>query len=291
MNFKALIFLIVIWPVTLAHGVRGRPIFVVWNVGQGQWATLIESRVCHHFDSGGEINPAQRIRSICRNRRNFHSLSHLDQDHLSFLSDVARLSGFCRQGEPSIEDANAGQGRRKGGRQRRWQRYHRLPACASESAAATWTTAATGTQVSEITMPPKRESPDRPQAPGRRKSANDWSRVFTVTYHDQSQPNRSTRVVVPGDSPIKEERQWLHGLGAFAPGVRAAADFLILGHHGSRTSTGLDLLKSLPRLRGAIASARRARYGHPHREVELRLRKFRVPLLKIEDWNNIWIEL
>jgi competence protein ComEC len=43
----------------------------------------------------------------------------------------------------------------------------------------------------------------------------------------------------------------------------------------------------MPGLRVAVASARERRYGHPHQETELILRKFRVPLLRTEDWGNI----
>lgn len=64
---------------------------------------------------------------------------------------------------------------------------------------------------------------------------------------------------------------------------------LALGHHGSRTSTSKDLLKELPNLKLAIASARKRRYGHPHRETVEALGKFKVPILSTEDWGNIVI--
>ena len=27
---------------------------IVWNVGQGQWVTWVQDKVCLHFDAGGE---------------------------------------------------------------------------------------------------------------------------------------------------------------------------------------------------------------------------------------------
>ena len=33
---------------------------ILWDVGQGQWATLISSDYCHHFDMGGEKAPWEK---------------------------------------------------------------------------------------------------------------------------------------------------------------------------------------------------------------------------------------
>ncbi|WP_413584632.1 ComEC/Rec2 family competence protein [Bdellovibrio sp. HCB274] len=92
------------------------------------------------------------------------------------------------------------------------------------------------------------------------------------------------RFLFPGDSPIKAESLW-QGL----PWVTNAR-VLVLGHHGSRTSTSEELLDHLPVLKMAIASARWERYKHPHAEVIYRLKKRQIPLLKTEDWGNIWFE-
>ncbi|MBK7961611.1 MAG: hypothetical protein IPK04_10715 [Bdellovibrionales bacterium] len=66
---------------------------------------------------------------------------------------------------------------------------------------------------------------------------------------------------------------------------------LILGHHGSKTSTSEALLQRLPRLKFAIATARESRYGHPHFVVLNRLRQHRIPILRTEDWGHIGLEL
>lgn len=99
-----------------------------------------------------------------------------------------------------------------------------------------------------------------------------------------SQITSFKRFLFPGDSPVKAERLWQN-----LSWVRNT-QVLVLGHHGSRTSTSDELLLHLPHLKMAVASARYARYKHPHAEVIYRLKKHRIPLLKTEDWGNIWFE-
>jgi len=93
------------------------------------------------------------------------------------------------------------------------------------------------------------------------------------------------KVLLTGDSPVQQEKLWVT---EFAEPT--ATKILILGHHGSRTSTGPHLLNHLPNLRLSIASARYAKYKHPHKDTVARLAKFRIPVLKTEDWGNIWFK-
>lgn len=120
---------------------------------------------------------------------------------------------------------------------------------------------------------------------------SDSHQVTEVKWFDRSHsslPNALSRVfvfknfLIPGDSPTKQERIWINNL---TPKHRIK--FLILGHHGSRTSTSEDLLQKLPHLKLAIASARKARYGHPHPSVIKRLKKRKTPLLVTEQWGHI----
>lgn len=93
------------------------------------------------------------------------------------------------------------------------------------------------------------------------------------------------KILLPGDSSLRQEKIWSQN--AFLKKV----NFLLLGHHGSRTSTSEDLLRRLPELKTAVASARGARYGHPHHETIERLKKYHIPILKTEDWGNLWFEI
>lgn len=107
----------------------------------------------------------------------------------------------------------------------------------------------------------------------KRNSTNDSSRIYEFQ-----------NALMPGDSTQREERIWLQQ-------IKEKISVLILGHHGSRTSTSEKLLLALPSLKLAIASARKHRYGHPHKEVLARLRSHGVAALSTEQWNNIFIEI
>lgn len=115
----------------------------------------------------------------------------------------------------------------------------------------------------------------------------EWFPAGTGPSNDMSSIVAWNGVVIPGDSSKTAEKKWVPTLS----GVESTR-VLVLGHHGSRTSTGNLLLKSMPELRMAVASARRKRYGHPHEEVRQILNRKGVALLNTEDWGNLvfWLE-
>lgn len=108
---------------------------------------------------------------------------------------------------------------------------------------------------------------------GHPKSSNHQSHVFHIL----------NKFLIPGDSPSSLEAQWIN-----KPEV--STEVLVLGHHGSRTSTSSALLHRF-RFKQALVSARKKRYGHPHKIVQERLKKYRIPLIKTEEWGNIHIML
>lgn len=115
-----------------------------------------------------------------------------------------------------------------------------------------------------------------------------------ILFYDSNSRNKNDRsvvqlvnsILIPGDSSVKMEKIWGARLGHHQKIIK----YLLLGHHGSRTSTGDDLLKSLTQLKLGIASARFQKYRHPHSEVTKKLREHKVPLIKTEDWGDIRID-
>lgn len=105
--------------------------------------------------------------------------------------------------------------------------------------------------------------------------SNDLSFVYLV----------KNQVLISGDSTQKAEKLWLHH-----PSL-ATARVLILGHHGSKTSTSDQLLNKLPELKIAVSSARFMKYGHPHPMVLMKLKEKKIPHLSTQDWGNIFIEI
>jgi competence protein ComEC len=215
--------------------------FVVWNVGQGQWITLIQANDCWHFDMGGEYFAWNKVRKLCREKINRVSLTHWDWDHIGALKKASRhLSNLC------LNDAPLGKSTPT--------KMSLLPRqkCIKDENIWIW----------------------RPNITSKAKS-NELSQIFL-----------SNGFLIPGDSTLKEERLWANSLP-----ISDSPRILILGHHGSRTSTSDYLLNKLPNLKQAVASARWRRYRHPHPQVLLMLQKHKIPILRTEDWGSIWFEL
>jgi competence protein ComEC len=108
--------------------------------------------------------------------------------------------------------------------------------------------------------------------PDKSRTTNESSGVF---YEDE--------VLLPGDSPSTQEKIWAKELR----GVQKTK-VLVLGHHGSQSSTGNLLLETLTDLKWAAASARWVKYHHPHVQTLTRLYNKNIPVLRTEDWGNIW---
>ena len=214
--------------------------FIIWNIGQGQWTTLISENYCDHFDIGGEFDLSRKVIRICANRKHRVHLSHWDWDHMGLLQKI-RQKGI----KPCLWNRPLGKSSA-----RKESLLSGLTACSGDN---------------KIPFQ-KIYSGDK----GPKASTNESSQV--VLAH---------QILIPGDSPKKEELKWAN------QSLLSNTKGLILGHHGSRSSTSLYLLKHLPKLQWAIATARYKRYKHPHPEVIGRLQKNKTPILKTEDWGSI----
>ncbi|MCB0415375.1 MAG: hypothetical protein KDD50_13650 [Bdellovibrionales bacterium] len=114
---------------------------------------------------------------------------------------------------------------------------------------------------------------------------------FQAFYPFFATPNENAKSLLfytkkwlnPGDSEKAQERLWADKIPL------QYIEILILGHHGSKTSTSNYLLKHLKNLRIALSSSRKSKYGHPHETVQHRLKKKKVPLIRTEIWGHIKI--
>ncbi|MGZ3744749.1 MAG: ComEC/Rec2 family competence protein [Pseudobdellovibrionaceae bacterium] len=229
--------------------------WIIWNVGQGQWSTLVDQNTCDHFDMGGERNPLRQVKKICADKMNHVYLSHWDWDHISFaLKSRFTFKNICLSLAPL--------GVASPHKMKLLQEYGHCAVGQKESV-----------PLKEVTDFREINSATNSVRISK-KNSNDLSHVLLVAED----------FLIPGDSTISQEQSWSHRL------PMQKVRFLLLGHHGSRTSTSEELLSQLPGLKVAIASARFAKYGHPHQEVVQRLKKHQVILLKTEDWGNLWFE-
>lgn len=213
---------------------------IIWNVGQGQWVTLLDDQACWHLDMGGEFAPWKEIMQRCRRRPNRISLSHWDMDHIGFLRAARRhLPQLCLIHRPEGVASAA-----------KMAMLEPVPTCLQESPFADWS------------------NPN-----GKTANAKSWVVLWR-------------QVLAPGDSPRDQEKKWIHKIVGLSD-----TRILILGHHGSQTSTSRELLHHLPQLKMAISSARYRRYRHPHSEVIRELEELKIPLLRTEEWGSIHIFL
>lgn len=243
---------LIAWPIATESGSEPRALFVVWNVGQGLWTTWVDSDLCLHLDMGGERAPWPAIRRLCGHRRNLIALSHWDLDHISFTARAAReMKNSCVLMPPAGD-----------GNPRKERLFAHLRPCEESDLASL-------PRLRDLSIP-------RDQDPaGSKRGSNDESRVFLLR----------DEILVPGDSSQKEERLWSRESSL------SKVRILVLGHHGSRTSTSEQLVNRLPSVRVAIASSRKNKYGHPHQEVADRLKRHHIPLLSTEPWGTLKFEL
>jgi competence protein ComEC len=105
------------------------------------------------------------------------------------------------------------------------------------------------------------------------EDVNEDSVVLLVEYgHFQA--------LFTGDAGFPAEASLRHRLGP--------VDLLKVGHHGSRGSTGGELLDSL-RLKAAVISVGRNDYGHPAPETLARLGMRQVPVLRTDRDGNVTV--
>lgn len=104
------------------------------------------------------------------------------------------------------------------------------------------------------------------------------------TINESSLIYQYQNVLLPGDSVAKQEKIW-------AQKNLSHIKVLALGHHGSRTSSSELLLNHLPELKMAFSQARYKKFRHPSTEVVRRLQRFKIPLIRTEQWGNVMYEL
>lgn len=67
-------------------------------------------------------------------------------------------------------------------------------------------------------------------------------------------------------------------------------DVLKVAHHGSKNSTGEEVLANIKPKIGLISAGRGNRYGHPHKETLERLKKYGVKIYNTQECGCIQIE-
>lgn len=106
--------------------------------------------------------------------------------------------------------------------------------------------------------------------------SNEGSIVGKIVYGDNS-------FLLTGDASIYTENliEWNEKKGSLK------ADVLKLGHHGSKTSSGVLWLEEVNPKIAIISAGKNNRYGHPHKELLDRLKNLQIPFLSTALLGNI----
>lgn len=220
--------------------------FIVWNVGQGQWTTLVTFDECIHFDMGGERFPLKKIEKFCHKKNNFTYLSHSDWDHINGLK---RWQKTCLMNRPWAKPNSQNE-----------KVLNRARMCFNQPLIAD--------QIKIVNH--------QHQSFFNKNKLNDSSLVFYL---------KKWQILIPGDSTTKAELAWAK------QNIIQNTELLVLGHHGSKTSTSSFLLQNTKKLRNAVVSSRFKKYGHPHQVVIDRLKKYKINILTTEKFGNLIFQL
>ena len=96
---------------------------------------------------------------------------------------------------------------------------------------------------------------------------NDKSLAMKVTYGKSS-------LLITGDASKTIEDRLV-----MAYGSRLESELLVLGHHGSRTSTSARFLRTVNPELAVVSAAADSRFGHPHEDVIALVNSFSIPLV------------
>lgn len=106
-------------------------------------------------------------------------------------------------------------------------------------------------------------------------SDNEGSLVILLEYG-------SRKFLFMGDVSEKIERELIRRYGELLD-----VDVLVLGHHGSKTSSSEEFLRHTTPLYGVISSGLDNRYGHPHDVVLDHLQREGIGILRTDEVGNI----
>ena len=104
---------------------------------------------------------------------------------------------------------------------------------------------------------------------------NDASIVFILKIHE-------IKFLFMGDASVGVEKELMRRYPSLLN-----VDVLVVGHHGSKTSTSEEFVKEVRPRYAIISSGKENRYGHPHNVVIKRLEEYGVSVLRTDTHGTI----
>ena len=93
------------------------------------------------------------------------------------------------------------------------------------------------------------------------------------------------KILITGDLPKKYEKYLIKKYGG-----KLKSEILLAGHHGSRSSSSEDFLKTVNPKNFVISVGEDNPYGHPHREILKLAKKLKLNILRTDILGNINFE-
>ncbi|MCC6138753.1 MAG: hypothetical protein IT287_08980 [Bdellovibrionaceae bacterium] len=211
-------------------------LFIVWDVGQGSWSTIVAQKTCVHFDMGGQVTPQYSlVLHHCKSKANYLALSHLDRDHVVFIKKFSSKLNICL--------------------------------------------------IDKHLFPLNKVVPFIKKC---NKTPTSLQRIATADFLERNDSHVylwKEHTLITGDLPQHLELKLLPKL------AQNKIRFLLVGHHGSKTSSHPRFIAKLSHLHQALVSAKQITYGHPHQLTRNTFKKNHVPLIETQAYGTLIYEL
>ena len=265
----AVVTALLVWPLGTDLAGRGRVELVMLDVGQGdaivlrspggRWVLVDAGPRTETFDAGARtVLPYLRTRGV--RALDLLVLTHPHLDHvggapaiLRELPVLAVLDPGEAAGEETFLDVLD----------------------AAEARSVPWRVVGAGDSLNldgmavRVVGPEGRPERGSPRTAGPVDGSNDSSLVLEIRFG-------SFAALLTGDAPAASEALFLSRL------ISPNAQVLKVGHHGSHTSTSLELVERIRPEVALVSVGARNRYGHPHPEVLDRLQEAGVQVLRTD---------
>lgn len=245
-SFLGLLFPIRISDTGNAHRVLVRPI----DIGQGDGIVIQVESHTFVIDGGDERARSKIITKLPRSKQTIWVVSHFDRDHIGALIGIESIMGWTAVWAT-----------------RKDPRFSKIFPVDCREGGCLWC----GESYCVEAWAPRSQTADGPVR-------NHESLVLMI----YEKGTKRLRAAFLGDHSIAGEKKWIRSLAQRGLIVDGSIDLLKLGHHGSRSSSGEDLLKFLRPKLSILTCGRSNRYGHPHEEVLERLESYSLSVLRTD---------
>lgn len=238
---------------------------IFWNVGQGDFITLITPVGCWAFDVGGSVTLSLKtvtyLRDHCKGRRLDLFVSHFDKDH---IRNYARLATHLIIGKAYFSHLEP---RSQFGK--RLLDQLKFQSSVITEIRAGFQAKLGGFHLLSLWPPPGIKLG---------KAENDRSEVLLLEGF-------GVKILMTGDFPGKLERKLEQKLG------NTQVDILKVAHHGSRSSSTAKFLNKLKPKVCVVSVGAHNTYGHPTHETLERLNDIHCTILRTDRLGDIDLKL